>query len=158
MLRAHRTSTAGAAYLVTSTVRGRQPLFVAETVAVAACVAFVDVQVLGDNHLLAWVLMPDHVHWLIRLGARDRLSNLVNRMKSASARGANRERGVSGPLWSQGFHERCLRSDSARSQAAHYIALNPVRAGLVKHIHAYPYSHLTWPQSRSSVGAGHACD
>ena len=30
--------------------------------------AFVDPAMRGDARLLAWVLMPDHVHWLLQAG------------------------------------------------------------------------------------------
>jgi REP element-mobilizing transposase RayT len=68
----------------------------------AACVVakcFADASLHGDATLLAWVLMPDHVHWLIQLGEQQKLESLVNRLKSISARKANAWLGRQGALW-----------------------------------------------------------
>ncbi len=84
--------------------------------------------------------MPDHAHWLLRLGDDDCLSAAVNRLKSASARSSNRAAGCGGQrLWQHGFHDHALRQESQLLQAARYIVLNPVRAGLVTNMRDYPY-------------------
>lgn len=80
--------------------------------------------------MLAWVLMPDHAHWLlIELSEHDVLSKVVNRIKSASARHANRELGKTGALWSAAFHDHALRAEDDLPDTARYVVANPVRAG-----------------------------
>lgn len=94
--------------------------------------------------MLAWVLMPDHVHWLIRLGEVDALASVVNRLKSASARGANRALCRSGPLWARSFHDHTLRAEEDLRRSARYAIANPVRAGLVERAGDYPFWNAAW--------------
>lgn len=94
--------------------------------------------------MLAWVLMPDHVHWLIRLGKDGDLSGLVNRLKSASARAVNRELCRDGPVWARAFHDHALRADEDLRRSARYVIANPVRARLVERIGEYPLWNAVW--------------
>lgn len=94
--------------------------------------------------MLAWVLMPDHAHWLIRLGESDALDAVVNRLKSASARGANRVLHRDGALWTRAFHDHALRAEEDLQRSAQYVVDNPVRAGLVERIGDYPFWNAVW--------------
>ena len=88
--------------------------------------------------------MPDHVHWLMQLGARDSLDVVVNRLKSSSARKANEALGRNGALWQKAYHDRAIRSDDDLMKVAHYIIANPLRAQLVTNIGDYPYWNSLW--------------
>lgn len=94
--------------------------------------------------MLAWVLMPDYAHMLLRLGAGDTLSDVVGKLKSASARAANRARWRNGKLWQGGLHDRALRREEGVRVAARYLVANPVRAGLVDSVADYPYWNAVW--------------
>lgn len=94
--------------------------------------------------MLAWVLMPDHVHWLIQLGDHGSLSDVISRLKSASARGANRAMGRRGSLWAPAFHDHALRAEEDLRHSARYVIANPVRAGLVKRVGDYPFWGAMW--------------
>jgi len=97
----------------------------------------------GDATLLCWVLMPDHWHGLVRLGERDGLSCVMNRMKAGTGR--RLEIGDRTPgIWARGFHDRALRREEDLLAAARYIVANPVRAGLVAHACDYPYWGCVW--------------
>jgi len=43
---------------------------------------------------LAWVLMPDHLHWLFQLGERRDLGSAIKLLKARSARAVNERLGV----------------------------------------------------------------
>src|SRR5690606_22779756 len=94
---------------------------------------------LRDSGMIAWVLMPDHAHWLLQLGSGAGLSELVGTLKSASSRAVSRAGGPSGRLWAPGFHDRALRDDQSLIAVARYIVANPLRAGLVERIGDYPF-------------------
>ncbi len=130
-LRKGRVSLAGHTYLVAGATWHRQPSFADFAAGSAAARCFDVTYLLGDANMLAWVLMPDHVHWLIGRGAVDPLGTVVNRLKSASARGANRALRRGGSLWAPAFHDHALRTDENLIRGARYIVANPVRAGLV---------------------------
>lgn len=131
-------------YLVTSATMHRQPFFNSFRAGCAAARCFEDPAVLGDADMLAWVLMPDHAHWLLQLGKTDSLDKVVNRLKSASARKANQSMGRQGALWQASFHDHALRSDEDLQETARYIIGNPLRAGLVRRIMDYPFWNAVW--------------
>lgn len=143
-LRKGRVSVANGVYLITTTTFERRKLFDDFAVSCAAARCFEDADFLGDAAMLAWVLMPDHAHWLLQLGERDGLSRVVNRLKSASARYVNRARGASGAVWAKAFHDHGLRSDEDLQAVARYVVANPLRAGLATQIGNYPFWNAVW--------------
>jgi REP element-mobilizing transposase RayT len=64
----------------------------------------------GMVRSLAWVVMPDHLHWLVEL-KQGSLAQLMCRVKSRSSRSVNLLRGNSEPVWQRGYHDRALRRD-----------------------------------------------
>ena len=143
-LRRGRVSLPHQVYLVTTATRQRQPVFLDFRAACAACRCFEDRALLGEARMLAWVLMPDHVHWLVQVGGEGNLSRVVNRLKSASSRQVHRLMGTRGPLWQQGFHDHALRAQEDVRRVARYVLTNPLRAGLVQRMGAYPYWNAIW--------------
>ena len=143
-LRRGRISLPQHAYHLTVATRGRQPLFEQFDMASAAARSFETLGTSCDATLLAWVLMPDHVHWLLQLGECDDLADVVERLKSASARAANRAGGRKGALWNRAFHDHAMRSDEDLRTVARYIVANPVRAGLVARAGDYPFWNAVW--------------
>ncbi|WP_324956559.1 REP-associated tyrosine transposase [Xanthomonas oryzae] len=97
-----------------------------------------------DAALPAWVLMPDHVHWLVQLGNVTPLARVVSCMKTASTRAVNQQRGVPAAVWARAYHDRGLRKeDDLRSVAGDLIA-NPLRAGLVERVGDSPFWDAIW--------------
>ena len=89
--------------------------------------------------------MPDHVHLLLE-GLDDSSDPrlLLHYWKQRTAY-AHRQTTAT-VLWQPSFHDRVLRSDQDLLAAAAYIVANPLRAGLVKDLHTYPF----WGSSRWS--------
>jgi putative transposase len=143
-LRKGRASVSNGVYLVTATTVERTRLFENFHAACAAARCFEDRTVLGDAAMLAWVLMPDHAHWLIELSKENVLSTVVNRIKSASARRANCVLERKGALWSAAFHDHALREEDDLPDTARYVVANPLRAGLVKKLGDYPFWNAIW--------------
>lgn len=143
-LRKGRVSEAGRIYLVTFTTCGRRRLFEDPDCARIAAHALIDPRLWRDSTLLAWVLMPDHWHGLIELGALDTLSGRVQKLKSNTAR--RLRAGCPGieAVWGKGFHDNAVRAEQAVATSARYIVCNPVRAGLVRRVGDYPYWNAVW--------------
>ena len=97
----------------------------------------------GYAETLAWVVMPDHLHWLMIPGSEP-LDAVMRRIKSRSAIAVNRRLGTTGPLWQQGYHDHALRKTEDIRAVARYLIANPLRAGLVKHIGDYPLWDAAW--------------
>ena len=143
LLRRGRYSEHGRVYLVTVVVHKRQPLFsdlylgrllVAELKRAHDC---------GLINSLAWVIMPDHVHWLFELQDSD-LPQVMGRTKSRSTLTINRVRGATGPFWQRGYHDRAVRTEEDLRRIARYVIANPLRAGLVERIGDYSLWDAAW--------------
>ena len=143
-LRRGRVSLARHAYLVTTVSRGRQRLFADFETGCVAARAMNDPRAWDDARLLAWVLMPDHWHGLILLGERRPLSQVVQRLKSNSARAINSIQDSQGAVWQPGFHDHAIRGERNLEAAARYLVANPLRAGLVASLRDYPFWDAQW--------------
>ena len=143
-LRRGRFSAAGHVYHVTAATQERTPFFAdfAAACAVGRCLGRPESW--GDARVLAWVLMPDHAHWLIELGTTDPLARVVSRLKSASARVANPVLCRQGALWARAYHDHALRDEEDLRTVARYLIGNPVRAGLVAQVGDYPFWDAVW--------------
>ena len=145
-----RRSEVGRTYLVTFTTERRQRFFADWALGAAASRNLGAAESWADSRLLCWVLMPDHWHGLLELGTTDTLSRNVGRAKHRATR-ALRDCGVSGRVWTPGFHERALRRNDNLVSAARYTIANPLRAGLVAEVGAYPFWDAVWLDGTTPV-------
>jgi REP element-mobilizing transposase RayT len=142
-LRQGRVSIPGQIYLLTTVARHRERLFLDPAHARAASQIIHATSTWADSRLLAWVLMPDHWHGLLRLGDEP-LGRVMNRFKACVSRALHASCGLEGPPWERSFHDHALRVEEDVRMAARYIVANPVRAGLVDSVLAYPYWDAVW--------------
>ncbi len=87
----------------------------------------------GDGQgyrLLAWCVMPNHVHVLIETQTGHPLPKVVQGWKSFTARLINRHLGRTGTVWMRDYFDRYIRDDRHLAAAIAYIHANPVKAGL----------------------------
>jgi len=149
LLRRGRVSLQGHAYHLTFTTHDRLPVFSDFHAACAAARSFSRART--GFELLAWVLMADHAHCLLQLGANSSLGGAVQILKGSSARAVNCELKLSGPVWAAAYHDRAMRKEDDLRGAARYIVANPLRAGLVQRVGDYPFWDAVW----LGVRAGH---
>lgn len=142
-LRKGRFSETDRTYLLTTVIHQRRAIFSEWQVARLLVNELRIAEELGLARSLAWVVMPDHLHWLVTLQAGD-LSELVQRIKSRSAIAINRALLSHGKIWQKGFHDHALRNDEDMQTVARYIVANPLRAGLVEKIGDYPLWDAVW--------------
>ncbi|MDT0502514.1 MULTISPECIES: REP-associated tyrosine transposase [unclassified Halomonas] len=135
-LRKGRVSLPGHYYLVTIVTRHRQPWFHTYGHAAIASRNLYHHTVLASAETLSFVVMPDHIHWLLELHTN--LSEAVRKYKSR----VSWEVGI--PIWQRGFHDHALRKEEDLRRVARYIVANPLRAGLVDNIGDYPYWNAIW--------------
>ena len=142
-LRKGRTSLGGHAYLLTAVTQGRTPVFRDWSTACLMARLLDQMGSSGEVTSLAWVLMPDHFHWLLQLNTGT-LSTAMQRLKSISAVAINRHIGQSQRVWQKGFHDRALRHEENLQAVARYIVANPVRANLCRKVGDYPFWNAVW--------------
>ncbi len=80
--------------------------------------------------LVAWCVMPNHVHVIFRLFPGQALADVVRSWKSYTARTANRILGRAGAFWQREYYDRLIREDGEFDRAIEYVLSNPERAGL----------------------------
>jgi len=85
--------------------------------------------------VVAWALLPDHLHCIWSLPPDDaRFSirwSLIKRSVSYQLKDSNWVR-EGGSLWQNRFWEHCIRDEKDLARHFDYIHFNPVKHGLVK--------------------------
>ncbi len=99
--------------------------------------------------LIAWAIMPNHVHVLIATKAGIRLADIVKQWKGASAHAINQVTGRSGRLWQREYWDRFIRDEAHFLRTQAYIEGNPVQAGLVETPEAWRWSSA-WRRGNGS--------
>ena len=88
----------------------------------------------------AYVLMSNHVHMLATGREHGAISRMMHCLGRRFVRFANLRHGRTGTLFEGRFKASLVDSDSYFLTCMRYIESNPVRAGMVAHPHAYPWS------------------
>jgi putative DNA methylase len=104
-------------------------------------------------HLLAYCIMPNHVHVLLqpvdleqgqaeeepgeRPDASSPLARIMHSLKSYTANGANALLGRTGTFWQGESYDHWARDEDELGRIVDYIAANPVKAGLVRQPHEW---------------------
>ncbi|WP_312326265.1 transposase [Stenotrophomonas sp.] len=143
-LRRGRISLIGHTYVLTTVCCGRRPWFDDPASAAIVMNALHDLSDRGYVSSLAWVVMPDHVHWMFEL-CNEPLCNVARRFKSSTGLALNRMHRRGGAFWQSGYHDHALRSDRSLRDHVMYILGNPVRAGITGKLGEYPHAWCKWP-------------
>lgn len=98
-----------------------------------------DVKRLHGFEVLAWCLLGNHYHIVIRTRSFP-LWRSMARIQSRVARGHNRRRRVLGRLWQSRYKARVVLDDLYYRQLLAYVHLNPVAARLVVDPAAHQWS------------------
>lgn len=137
-LRTGRFSQPGQIYMITMITNERQRFFddfYAARVLVQILKSESDKQ---RASTLAFVVMPDHLHWLMQLGESSDLAQSVRSIKSITTH----RLGL--PVWQRGYHDHAVRSEEDIKLLARHVIANPVRAGLSYSVGTYPHWDAAW--------------
>ena len=144
-LRKGRVSLKGYIYLVTAVTHQRQSVFTDINTGRIVVREMMRSVRYGDTNTLAFVVMPDHLHWMFSLTGDRTLSSVVGAVKRHSARQLNEQCSRNRRLvWQRGFHDHALRREQDVIHAARYVVANPLCAGLVNRIGDYPLWDAVW--------------
>lgn len=132
-------------YLVTAATHQRQPLFNNFNYARFVIESLRYVEHARQLQSLCFVIMPDHLHWLLSLGNASDLSQVVADVKRRSSYRINEQsKKIGSVIWQPGFHDYALRKEDEIKGVARYVIANPLRAGLVDKIGDYPFWDAIW--------------
>ena len=96
--------------------------------------------------ILAYCLMPNHVHFVVVPYDRRALSMFFSEVHKRYARRTNLLNDWKGHLWQQRFYSVAMDEQHCTA-AMRYVELNPVRAGLVSQARDWP-----WSSARANIG------
>lgn len=106
----------------------------------------------GERYdLLAYVIMPSHIHWVFRprdswvmsltdAERRTPRERIMHSFKTHTALRCNELLGLSGAFWQSESYDHCVRQSLELERIIAYVENNPVKAGLVASPELWPYS------------------
>lgn len=86
---------------------------------------------------IAFTIMPNHVHWVVKLFDKDSAKNpvylqdILQSVKRHSSNKINKVENRSGKLWQKESFDTTIRNDKHLYYAIKYTLNNPVKAGLI---------------------------
>jgi REP element-mobilizing transposase RayT len=98
--------------------------------------------------LLAWVVMPNHVHAVVQPKPGWALSQILQSWKGYTAHEANRLLDRTGhEFWQRESFDHLIRNDEDFHRCCHYTTANPVNAGLCARPEDWKWSSFYRPAS-----------
>ena len=134
-----RVSIQGAYYHIIICSHQRQKILADNTV---ASIIFNTFDWLETENRLEWIcimVMPDHVHMVIKLGEGQTLSKVLHSLKLFTARKINKHLSRYGPLWQKGYTDWGIRTETTLNRTIRYCYANPMRKGMVAASRDYPH-------------------
>lgn len=90
--------------------------------------------------IIAFCLMPTHIHLLLEQIQDDGITQFIRRVLNSYSRSFNISHRRSGPLWTGRFSDVPVKTDEQLLHLTRYIHLNPTSAGLVEHPEDWEFS------------------
>ena len=90
--------------------------------------------------LSSWVVMPNHVHFLMTRFKEYELADLMQSFKSITSHKANKLLHRSGQFWMLDYFDRYIRDENHYRKTIAYIENNPVKARLCSRPEDYRWS------------------
>ena len=124
---------------ITTVIQDRRPVFGDDADAESLLDTMRAVQTLHPFHLLAYVVLPEHLHLLMQTGAATNFSRVMHSIKRNYTLNYKKSHGIRGQLelWQSRFWDHVIRDDDDLARHMDYIHYNPVK-------HGYSASPLDW--------------
>lgn len=95
--------------------------------------------------LVAYCLMPNHYHWLVRQDGEHRAGLLPQRVSNSYSKAYNKRYEHSGTLFEGNYRVEAVEEESHLLHLCRYIHANPIKDGLARALADWPYSnYLEW--------------
>ena len=137
-LRKGRFSKTNQIYVITTVTNNRTSVFNDYKTARTLINVLMGHDRAGFTQTLCFVVMPDHLHWMLQLGDMKNLGETIHALKSISSKRIGRS------IFQKGYYDHAIRQEEDIKGIARYIIANPLRAGLVTNINDYPHWDAVW--------------
>lgn len=139
MPRARRVHFEGALFHVYNRLARGERIFEDEYWAERFVGSLREVAARNELSVLAWSVMPNHYHLMVRLG-RVPLDRPIRSLQHGLSVAYNRKQQVRGPLWQDRYRAKLIDSEESWFRVLAYVHLNPVAAGMVSDPAEYRWS------------------
>ena len=139
MARPYRLQSENCFYHITSRGNDRKKIFLSDTDFEKFLEYLVTAKEKYDFYLLAYVLMSNHYHLLIKTTGPN-LSKIMHYINGSYTTYFNVKRGKSGHLFQGRYKSLVIDADSYFKELTRYIHLNPIRAKMVENPWDYKWS------------------
>ena len=96
-----------------------------------------------DYELLCYCIMPNHVHFIIKLNKEARLlEDIMHSIKRYSASKANKVLKRAGQFWQHENYDHIIRNEQELENIIDYVLNNPIKAGLIKNQDNWKWNYL----------------
>ena len=136
-LRKGRFSETGKVYHITTVTKDRTPYFSSLEYGRKVVLQLAKLQAESRAETLCYVLMPDHLHWLMVLNDGE-LAKTMQLLKGRTSHA------IGHAIWQDNYHDHAVRDDEDLRNMARYIVENPLRAKLVEHVGDYSLWDAAW--------------
>ncbi|MCB2231809.1 transposase [bacterium] len=122
---------------ITSVTKSRRPLLVTHADKLAIAVKRAHVR--SRFRMVAWVILPDHVHALMNCPNGD-TARIVQQIKLSFSLQLRHALKTTGPVWQHRYWDHVIRDSDDLRRHIHYVHYNPVKHGIAK-------TPIEWPLS-----------
>jgi REP element-mobilizing transposase RayT len=106
--------------------------------------------------LIAYCLMPNHYHFLVRQDGQLPAGSLPQRVFNSYTKAYNKRYGHSGTLFEGSYKVVETANESHLLHLCRYIHANPVKGGVVKNLEDWPFSnYMEWIGKRAGTLVDH---
>jgi putative transposase len=137
----------GGCYFITAAILRHHPVMQTPERRAWFATTLADAVRVEAGELVAWVVLPDHYHAVLRVPEARTIARLLYRLHRESARHFNSEDGTPGRQVWYSYWDRCLWTEGDFWSRINYIHRNPVKHGHVATPEEWP--HSSWPQFAS---------
>lgn len=148
MQRRGNDSRRSATYIVTFTTSHHAPILLEQADLMIRAIHPSELR--QPFHLIAWVILPDHVHLIID-PQQQPVHDIVNNIKVTFGWFYRIRTGHRGPIWELDFTDTLISGPRELKEQIEYVHQNPVRHNLVRDSYRYPYSSLREGLIRGSI-------
>ena len=159
----------GQASFVTFSTRGRIPLLTNRIFQQVVVDTIAEVRVMHRFKLLAYVIMPEHVHLVCMPTLESKLGLIIGEVKRISAKKihemllksaspildrpqAQRDGVTKYVLWKRRCYDHNCRTEDSLWEKVNYCHNNPVKRGLVRKPGDWEWSSAGWYEGRRDYG------